>query len=466
MKQQNKPFIVFNAGTDTGVDKIPLNSYVQIHNDGSGNSRLIYVTSVSGLNDSSTITDLLALTANYDSVLLNEIPDSLSALDLVSDTTPVLGGNLDADDFVIDDVTLKGKSNALIDAGSISTNTTIDFSTNKVQKVTVTADVQLDFTVNSTQISGTYTKEELTLFLHGADENTVTFADNIIWDTEIPYFEYSTVILKFITYDNGVNYYGSLVWGTGIGAWDISSGLFSFVSTFTPTVNTNSVGISVHPSGDKMIVLDYSGDTLEEYSMTTPWDVGSISHVKTKSTTALLTSPYAIFIKPDGTKIYLFDYTGATVKQFSLTTPWDINTIVTDNKTLVLELSVKDIGFSPDGVNFFYSTSLGDFIYRYTCSTPWDISTATTASDSLDFSSYQNIFGFDISPDGINVYITRESILHHWVMSTPWILSTATPNSYYSDSTSNSSQVCMSPDGKKFILMHRPTTETISSHSL
>ena len=54
-----KPLIVFNSWAETGVDKIPLNSYVQIHLDKENKSRMILVLALTGFNSTTTVEQLL-----------------------------------------------------------------------------------------------------------------------------------------------------------------------------------------------------------------------------------------------------------------------------------------------------------------------------------------------------------------------------------------------------------------------
>ncbi len=62
-----KPIMVFNTITDIGVDKIPINTYVQIHSDGA-KPRLLLVKSITGFDGDSTVADLLA-SSNYSDIL-------------------------------------------------------------------------------------------------------------------------------------------------------------------------------------------------------------------------------------------------------------------------------------------------------------------------------------------------------------------------------------------------------------
>lgn len=57
---ENKGFTSFNDTTSTGIDKVPLNSYVTIENsDGNGNPRMMKIVDKTGLTDTTTIADFI-----------------------------------------------------------------------------------------------------------------------------------------------------------------------------------------------------------------------------------------------------------------------------------------------------------------------------------------------------------------------------------------------------------------------
>ena len=65
-----KPFITFNDSSDTGINKISLNSYVQILSDDNNKHRLIFVKSMIGMTNANTVSSFLAGdSSNYVNIL-------------------------------------------------------------------------------------------------------------------------------------------------------------------------------------------------------------------------------------------------------------------------------------------------------------------------------------------------------------------------------------------------------------
>ena len=61
-------------------------------------------------------------------------------------------------------------------------------------------------------------------------------------------------------------------------AWDVSTA--SFVDSFSvATQETEPTGIAFSKSGDKMFVVGDAGNDVNEYTLTTAWDVSTASFV-------------------------------------------------------------------------------------------------------------------------------------------------------------------------------------------
>ena len=150
-----------------------------------------------------------------------------------------------------------------------------------------------------------------------------------------------------------------------------------------------------------------------------------------------------IFFKPDGTQAYIVDRGNSQpVKQYSLSTPYDITTAAFyQQSTVTLSQDGRGIYISNDGVNLFISRSY-DNVFAYVLTTPWDISTMTTAATfSIDLYTLSGnklsfISGLSFKPDGTRMYFTgvdNSTSAHSFFqfnLSTAWNLSTA---SYYAD---------------------------------
>ena len=69
-------------------------------------------------------------------------------------------------------------------------------------------------------------------------------------------------------------------------------------------------GIFFKPDGTKMYVIGSSGEDVNEYDLSTAWDVSSASYLQNFSVAAQEATPTGIFFKPDGTKMYVIGSSG------------------------------------------------------------------------------------------------------------------------------------------------------------
>ncbi len=182
-------------------------------------------------------------------------------------------------------------------------------------------------------------------------------------------------------------------------------------------------------------------------SLLREYDVNSVYKLnKTKTITGTGTV-YVYFFANNGTKLYVINTSGV-IYQYSLSTPFDIDTITFDNVTKNLNSLMSSSNYSfrnnrnfyitNDGTKLFlvayYSTS--QKIARFDFSTPWDVSTLSLNSFSPGFSTE---ISFDFEPSGNKVFIYRyagsagipDSAIAEYVLSSPWDISSATYNNKY-----------------------------------
>ena len=153
-----------------------------------------------------------------------------------------------------------------------------------------------------------------------------------------------------------------------------------------------------------------------------------------------------IFIKPDGTRLYVTedrDTSQQNVIEYTLTTPFDVTTASNPKKTLLAVtegglVSVIDnphaIEFKPDGTQMYIIRSDGSTrvsIEQFTLSTPWDTTTISWSTflniKTGCFSSIQQR-GLDFKPDGTRVFVASQGNkkVGQYDLTTPWDISTAT----------------------------------------
>ena len=84
----------------------------------------------------------------------------------------------------------------------------------------------------------------------------------------------------------------------------------------------------------------------------------------------------------DGTKMFVAVDVGDDINEYTLSTPFDISTAAFANVTLSVsdqDSEPTDVAFSNDGTKMFVIGSVGDSIYEYTLLTPFDLTTASYA---------------------------------------------------------------------------------------
>ena len=215
-------------------------------------------------------------------------------------------------------------------------------------------------------------------------------------------------------------------------AWDISTA--SFFQLFSVAAQeTTPTGLFFKPDGTKMYVLGQIGDDVNEYNLSTAWDISTASFLQLFSVAAQEASPAGLFFRPDGTKMYVIGSEQASVLGYDLGTAWDVATAVWDAPTQnyfsvsAQEISPQDVFFKPDGLKMYVIGTTGDDVNEYNLSTAWDISTASFLQLFSVVAQEAAPNGIFFKPDGLKMYITGSlgDDVNEYNLSTAWDISTA-----------------------------------------
>ena len=163
--------------------------------------------------------------------------------------------------------------------------------------------------------------------------------------------------------------------------FDVSTGVFSQKFSVGAQELT-PYGIEFKPDGTKMYVVGATGDDINEYDLSTPWDVSTASYNQNFSVSAQETAPMAVRFKPDGTKMYVTGSTGDDVNEYDLSTPWDVSTASFVQSKVTGDTIQYGLTFTSDGAKMYTSGATLDRIREWDLSTPWDVSTAVFYQDS------------------------------------------------------------------------------------
>jgi hypothetical protein len=191
-------------------------------------------------------------------------------------------------------------------------------------------------------------------------------------------------------------------------AWDVStaSGLVSFsVASQDGTAND----IFFKPDGTKMFMLGDVNNSVFQYTLSTAYDLATASYDSVSFSVAPQEGiPRAVFLKPDGTEMYVLGADNDRVHQYNLSTAWVVSSASYDSQFSVTtqDNQPQDIFFKPDGTKMFMVGSSTFSIYQYTLSTAWDLSTASYDSISFAFGAQDDdIVSLFLNTFGTKLYI-------------------------------------------------------------
>ena len=242
------------------------------------------------------------------------------------------------------------------------------------------------------------------------------------------------------------------------GTWDVSTAVLRH--SFSVVAHEDKPhGIFFKPDGTKMYVTGPTGDDVNEYDLSTAWDVSTASYLQVFSISTEETAPYGIFFKPDGTKMYVIGPAGDEVNEYDLSTAWDVSTASYLQVFSVATEEVNPTGlfFKPDGTKMYVLGDTGNDVNEYNLSTAWNVSTASFLqlfSVSTEETSPSGIF---FKPDGTKMYIigTAGDDVNEYDLSTAWNVTTASylQNFFIASEEIAPTSLFFKPDGTKMYIV-------------
>ena len=237
----------------------------------------------------------------------------------------------------------------------------------------------------------------------------------------------------------------------GITGWN-----YSGLSKSIAAEETAPTGLFLSPDGLNMYVNGTTGDDVNQYTLSTAFNVSTATYLQSFSTAAQDSAPQDIFFKPDGLSMFIVGSTNDTVFQYTLSSAFDISTASYASKSFsVTSQDTVPVGlwFKPDGTVMYVIGSTNDTVFQYTLSTAWDVSTASYASISFDINAQESTpTQVNLSADGLTMWITGSTgdDISEYALGTAWNVGTATfvnnfyigfqdttPNGMFIDSTAN-----------------------------
>ncbi len=194
--------------------------------------------------------------------------------------------------------------------------------------------------------------------------------------------------------------------------WDISTASYGDASHDVSSQEATPNGLAFSPDGQNMFVVGDTSDSIHQYTLSTSWDISTASYTAgdSYSVASQETTPHGLAFSPDGQNMFVAGTGSDSIHQYTLSTPWDISTAsytAGDSYSVASqETAPTGVAFSPDGQNMFVTGWVHDRVRQYALSTPWNIATASYTGNSLNiYDQEEDSEGLAFSPDGANMFV-------------------------------------------------------------
>jgi sugar lactone lactonase YvrE len=167
--------------------------------------------------------------------------------------------------------------------------------------------------------------------------------------------------------------------------------------------------IEFNTDGTKMFMLGQGQDLVNEYALSTGFDLSTSSFTRSLDINPQESLPYGLAFNNDGTKMYITGWSGDDINEYTLTTGFDVSTASFSQLFSVSSETAKPsaVQFDSDGSTMYVLG--GDTIpkiYQYTLTTEFDISTASYSGISFTITDQETKpRGFCFGDNGTKLYV-------------------------------------------------------------
>jgi len=142
-------------------------------------------------------------------------------------------------------------------------------------------------------------------------------------------------------------------------------------------------GLAFNNDGTKMFVVGTENDAVYEYTLTTGFDVSTASYVGSFDTS--MTNPSGITFNRSGSRMFVISGSTGEISEFPLSIGFDLSTASsTATGTLSInseETAASDLVFNDDGTKMFITGWTGDDVTEYTLSCAYKVTSSSTCDD-------------------------------------------------------------------------------------
>ena len=214
-------------------------------------------------------------------------------------------------------------------------------------------------------------------------------------------------------------------------AWDVSTASYTDAFSVGSQTGGGAHGLAFNTNGTKMFVMSYGSDQVHEYALSTGWDVSTASYTDGFDVSSQDTEPRGLAFSTDGTKMFISGNEGNTIEEYTLSTGFDVST---SSHTDTMDVSDYDtntrgVTFNDDGTTLFFHAQQNNKVHSWKLSTGYDIST-NTYNGSISLPSFDTgAEAIVFNNDGTKLFVSgnNDNTIDEYTVSTGFELINTAP---------------------------------------
>jgi hypothetical protein len=177
--------------------------------------------------------------------------------------------------------------------------------------------------------------------------------------------------------------------------WSVATASYDSISFSVTGQDTAPNGFWFKPNGLSMYVVGSTGDAVYQYTLSTAWNVSTATFLQSFSVSGQEASPNGMTFTGDGSRMFVIGATGDDVNVYNLTTPWDISTSVFVSVFSVAsqDTAPGDLYIKPDGTKMYVLGNTNDTVFQYTVPSIDIQLTGPTSVAALDVQQDLTVYG-------------------------------------------------------------------------
>ena len=173
--------------------------------------------------------------------------------------------------------------------------------------------------------------------------------------------------------------------------------------------STSLTKVVFSDDGTKMFLNSYGDKEIEEFELATPFDIGSVTHIRTVGTAGFDPTVTDAIFNEDGTKLFLLEFQSSVITQFSLPVPYSLEVMNIEVPSLSIgaeESSPHGMSFNHDGSMLFVIGHGSEEVNAYQLNTPYDVSAGASHVGVFDVGAQEGQpSDLAFNNDGTQMYV-------------------------------------------------------------